>query len=304
MIADAQQYSAEIRKRADEQAAEVRKLSDEQAAAAEEQLHAVQLEVGEQRQALAQLHEQLDDAEQQLDAARRTKDATETELTRLRQLLEETSHELVAERQRLDEVRRRPRPPSGTPRRPGRCSGSPMVAAAAAGGAEVTSPAGGQTEDVATEAEGSAERAGSDPQRTVTDATDPAGRERNGVVPADRGTHSRSQGAAPRGRIRWLARRPRWRPVGRVASTGSPVRPGTSSLRLSPRRTERDRQRRPPRTPGWAARRVRTGWLPVPVPARSDPAPARRGRRRGPCAVRPARTSDATESRRRWSRWP
>ncbi len=106
MIADAQQYSAEIRKRADEQAAEVRRHSDEQAAAAEEQLHAVQLEIGEQQDALAGVREELDTARRQLDETQQGREATEAELTRLRQQLEETVRDLAAESQRLDEVRR------------------------------------------------------------------------------------------------------------------------------------------------------------------------------------------------------
>ncbi|AEB43841.1 hypothetical protein [Micromonospora maris] len=106
MIADAQQYSAEIRKRADEQAAEVRRHSDEQAAAAEEQLHAVQLEIGEQQDALAGVREELDTARRQLDETQQGRETTEAELTRLRQQLEETVRDLAAESQRLDEVRR------------------------------------------------------------------------------------------------------------------------------------------------------------------------------------------------------
>ncbi|MGA3541064.1 hypothetical protein ACK8GE_17420 [Micromonosporaceae bacterium DT194] len=95
LIGEAQQYSTEVRKRA-----------DEQAALHQEQLEAVQQEVERQRQALMQLNSELDAGRQQLAEIQQEGAAAENEYTRLQRQVTEIRRDLTAETNRLAEARR------------------------------------------------------------------------------------------------------------------------------------------------------------------------------------------------------
>lgn len=93
--AEAQQYSADLRRRA-----------DEQAASHQQQLTVVQQEILARRQALAQLQAELETNQQQLGEVRQEGEATETELLQLQERLREVNHELSAQLNRLEGAKR------------------------------------------------------------------------------------------------------------------------------------------------------------------------------------------------------
>lgn len=93
--AEAQQYSADIRRR-----------TDEQAAAHQQQLAVVQQEIRARQQAVAQLQGELETAQQRLTQLRQEGAAAETEVNQLQQRLGEVTQDLSAELARLDDARR------------------------------------------------------------------------------------------------------------------------------------------------------------------------------------------------------
>ena len=95
MHAEAQQYSNDLRRRA-----------DEQTASHQQQLALVQHEIQAHRQALTQLQSELDTAQQQLTQTRKECGVAERELQQLQQRLNEVTQELNVQMSRLEEARR------------------------------------------------------------------------------------------------------------------------------------------------------------------------------------------------------
>lgn len=95
LAAEAQHYSADLRRRA-----------DEQAAAHQQQLTVVQHEIKARRQALTQLQTEFDAVQQRLAQSRQEGAAAENEFKDLKRRLGETTQELTSQLSRLEEAKR------------------------------------------------------------------------------------------------------------------------------------------------------------------------------------------------------